>query len=84
ETEILPTINRTLVSYCHRGIAALHGVNETKVCLCPPNYFGARCQRQNQRISLTLQFIWRNLTSTHVIFQAIIMLIDEYGHVTPN
>ncbi|CAF1206324.1 unnamed protein product [Rotaria magnacalcarata] len=84
ETEILPTINRTLVSYCHRGIAALHGVNETKVCLCPPNYFGTQCQWQNQRISLTLQFIWRNLTSTHVIFQAIIMLIDEYGHVTPN
>ncbi|CAM4808908.1 unnamed protein product [Rotaria magnacalcarata] len=84
ETEILPTINRTLVSYCHRGIAALHGVNETKVCLCPPNYFGTQCQWQNQRISLTLQFIWRNLTSTHVIFQAIIMLIDGYGHVTPN
>ncbi|CAF2014150.1 unnamed protein product, partial [Rotaria magnacalcarata] len=76
--------NRTLVSYCHRGIAALHGVNETKVCLCPPNYFGTQCQWQNQCISLTLQFIWRNLTSTHVIFQAIIMLIDEYGHVTPN
>ncbi|CAF2087466.1 unnamed protein product [Rotaria magnacalcarata] len=84
ETEIIPKINPTLVSYCHRGITVLHDVNETKVCLCPPNYFGARCQWQNQRISLTLQFIWRNLTSTHVIFQAIIMLIDEYGHVTPN
>ncbi|CAF4904298.1 unnamed protein product, partial [Rotaria socialis] len=84
KTEITPTINPTLVSYCHRGIAVLHGMNETKVCLCPPNYFGAQCQWQNQRVSLTLQFIWRNLASTHVLFQAIIMMIDENERIAPN
>ncbi|CAF4718658.1 unnamed protein product, partial [Rotaria socialis] len=71
-------------SYCHRGITVLHGVNETKVCLCPSNYFGAQCQWQNQRISLTIQFIWRNLTSTHVIFEAIIMIIDDNERIAPN
>ncbi|CAF3335750.1 unnamed protein product [Rotaria socialis] len=61
KTEITPTINPTLVSYSHRGIVVLHGMNETKVCLCPPNYFGAQCQWQNQHVSLTLQFIWRGV-----------------------
>jgi hypothetical protein len=42
-------------SYCHRDILIRTGRNQTKKCLCPPNYFGHRCQWQNQRISLTIQ-----------------------------
>ncbi|CAF0894864.1 unnamed protein product [Rotaria sp. Silwood1] len=55
-----------------------------KKCLCPPNYFGARCQWQSQRISLTVQLKWQSIASTTVIFQVIIMLIDEHGRITLN
>ncbi|UJR16981.1 hypothetical protein I4U23_003879 [Adineta vaga] len=42
--------------FCNRGILVRsNNINTTK-CLCPPSYFGDRCQWQNQRISLTLQF----------------------------
>lgn len=77
-------INTSFVTYCLRGVALLHGINQTIVCLCPPNYYGSRCEWQTQRVSLTLQFIWRNLTSTYVIFQAIAMIIDQDGLITPD
>ncbi|CAF2136233.1 unnamed protein product [Rotaria magnacalcarata] len=39
---------------CHRGILIYYGKNESEKCLCPPSYYGSRCQYQNQRVSLTL------------------------------
>ena len=77
-------IDAALISYCHRGVPLFTDDKyETIACLCPPNYFGDRCQWQNQRISLTLQFIWRSTASTNLIFQAMIVLVDEYGHIAP-
>ncbi|CAF4641175.1 unnamed protein product [Rotaria sp. Silwood1] len=84
EKRLIPKTDPNFISYCHRGIAVLHSINQTKICLCPPNYFGSQCQWQNQRISLTLQFLWRSTASITVIFQAIIMLIDENGQIAPN
>ncbi|CAF3318798.1 unnamed protein product [Rotaria sp. Silwood2] len=78
---VLPNIDFALIRYCHQGIVVLTGVNERKECLCPPSYFGNRCQWQNQRISLTLQFSVRSKISMMAIFQMIIMLIDEQGHI---
>ncbi|UJR07008.1 hypothetical protein I4U23_011297 [Adineta vaga] len=69
------------ISYCNRGILVLHGSNQTKTCFCPPNYFGSRCQWQNQRISLTIQLVWRSMTFQMTIFELIIMLIDEHGQI---
>ena len=44
-------------------------------CLCPPYYYGSRCQYENQRIALTIQFQanvqWR------VVFSFMISLIDN-------
>jgi hypothetical protein len=80
--KIVPNIDTD--PYCHHGIAVSSGINETKVCLCPPNYFGTRCQWQNQRVSLTLQLLWQSTASTTVIFQVIIMLIDEDGQIAAN
>ncbi|UJR18085.1 hypothetical protein I4U23_004985 [Adineta vaga] len=71
------------ISYCHRGILVLRGSNQTKTCFCPPNYFGSQCQWQNQRVSLTIQFVWRSMTYQMAIFEAIIMLIDEHGQIEP-
>ncbi|CAF0767538.1 unnamed protein product [Adineta ricciae] len=64
--------------YCNRGILIFYQNNQTKSCLCPPSYFGSRCQWQSQRISLTIQFICR-LHNLHTIqiFQVLIELIDQ-------
>ncbi|CAF4271353.1 unnamed protein product, partial [Rotaria sp. Silwood2] len=83
ERKLVSEIDATFNSYCYRGIAVLYGINQTKICFCPPNYFGLQCQWQNQRVSLTLQFLRDGTTSSNVIFQAIIMLIDENGQITP-
>lgn len=47
---------------CHRGLDVDVYLDKTKnittnVCLCPPSYYGQTCQYQNQRVSLTLQFV---------------------------
>ncbi|CAF4304670.1 unnamed protein product, partial [Adineta steineri] len=42
---------------CNSGLYVYHrlGVNNySSLCFCPPNYYGDRCQYQNQRVSLTL------------------------------
>ena len=69
--------------FCNRGIVIWLKSNETLKCLCPPSYFGDRCQWQNQRDSLTLQFIYRTSTYITSIFQVIILLMDEQGQITP-
>ncbi|UJR06788.1 hypothetical protein I4U23_011075 [Adineta vaga] len=71
------------VFYCHRGILVLSGLNQTKACFCPPNYFGSQCQWQNQRISLTIQLVWHSVTFQMIIFELIIMLINEQGQIEP-
>ncbi|CAF1084363.1 unnamed protein product [Adineta steineri] len=81
---IMPHIDSELSSFCHRGIAVLNGMDETKKCFCPPNYFGSRCQWQNQRISLSLQLIYHSMTSINAIFQVIIILVDEHNGSTSN
>jgi hypothetical protein len=81
---IKSSIDGELVSYCHRGILLLTGSNQTKTCLCPPNYFGSQCQWQNQRISLTIQLLWRSSVLSSIIYQVIIMLIDENEQIADN
>ncbi|CAF2407179.1 unnamed protein product [Rotaria sp. Silwood2] len=68
--------------YCNRGIHMLFENNKTTKCLCPPSYFGERCQWENQRISLTIQLIYRTSTFGMSVFQVIIMLIDEQRQIT--
>ena len=64
---VVPSIDSQMSMYCHRGISVLINFNRTIKCFCPLNYFGEQCQWQNQRISLTIQFIWRSSTSKPVI-----------------
>ncbi|CAF4495834.1 unnamed protein product [Rotaria sp. Silwood2] len=81
----IPNIDITVAWYCYYGILILlNDANQTKKCLCPPNYFGSRCQWQGQRVSLTLQFRTEVTVVSPIIFQLIIMLIDEQGKITPN
>ncbi|CAF2884864.1 unnamed protein product [Rotaria sp. Silwood2] len=81
----LPKMDIALAWYCHYGVLTLFkGVNQTKACLCPPNYFGSQCQWQSQRVSLTLQFKMNNSIYSTTIYQLIIMLIDEQGTIVSN
>jgi hypothetical protein len=90
-SRITPIINISPSWYCNRGILIQFRSNKNFListtmgkCLCPPSYFGARCQWQNQRISLTLQLSFRSSTLANTVFQVIIMLIDEHGQITSN
>ncbi|CAF4675885.1 unnamed protein product, partial [Rotaria sp. Silwood2] len=82
ETVIKPQNNTKESWYCNRGVFVYFNDNKTKKCLCPPSYFGERCQWQNQRVSLTVQLVRRAHTYTIAVFQIIIMLINEQRQIT--
>ncbi|CAF4253863.1 unnamed protein product, partial [Rotaria magnacalcarata] len=73
---------------CHRGIELTVWLDDEKnltanTCLCPPSFYGDRCQYQNQRVSLTLTFAafpdaWQ------IPFHFLIMLIDNTHERTIN
>jgi len=42
--------------YCNYGIIVYESTFDNLKCLCPPSFYGDRCQYQNQRVSLTIQF----------------------------
>ncbi|CAF4135808.1 unnamed protein product, partial [Rotaria sordida] len=65
---------------CNRGILIYVGQNESEQCLCPPNYYGDRCQYQNQRVSLTLQLRNENFEKLNVI-GIIVTLVDDTGFI---
>ncbi|CAF2407670.1 unnamed protein product [Rotaria sp. Silwood2] len=66
---------------CRHGIPLRVWLNEEKnltimACLCPPSFYGNRCQYQNQRISLTMQFQTIS-DSRRTLFAIIVSLIDD-------
>ena len=79
--------NRNLLSssnnqhHCHRGLVVYVWKNNQShfrdiTCLCPPSYYGDRCQYQNTRISLTIKF--RALANSwRTLFAIVISLIDD-------
>jgi hypothetical protein len=62
---------------CNRGILVFAGEWKEKRCFRPPTYYGDQCQYQNQRVSLTLQFTKGLSPDLRIVFQLVIMLIDE-------
>ncbi|CAF1325493.1 unnamed protein product, partial [Adineta ricciae] len=69
------TIKRT--ETCHRGILIYIGISLKIHCLCPPSYFGDRCQYQSQRVSLTLQFSRKCTPLCYEVFAIVVSLIDQ-------
>ena len=67
--------------YCYHGLPLQVVLNSekgltTKTCLCPPSYYGDRCQYQNQRVSLILQ-VKTPASSVQTPFLIIVSLIDN-------
>ncbi|CAF4370897.1 unnamed protein product [Rotaria sp. Silwood2] len=66
---------------CHRGIDLRVWLNNKNnitrnTCLCPPSYYGDKCQYQNQRINLSIKL--RALSNSWQIpFAIVILLIDD-------
>ncbi|CAF0854311.1 unnamed protein product [Adineta steineri] len=61
--------NFGLYIYYRRGVN-----NYSSLCFCPPNYYGDRCQYQNQRVSLTLTLA---AVVQPVIYTIVITLIED-------
>lgn len=64
---------------CHRGIPIkiqqIQGNKYHDECLCPPSYYGRKCEYQNQRISLTIGF--QTEMEWRTVFAIAITLIDS-------
>jgi hypothetical protein len=67
--------------HCHRGLNLRVWLNSDKnvtdmTCLCPPSFYGTKCQYQNQRISLTIKLqAWSH--SWRTPFTLVVSLIDD-------
>ncbi|CAF1112095.1 unnamed protein product [Adineta steineri] len=67
--------------HCHRDINLRIWLNNKKnitkiTCLCPPSYYGDKCQYQNQRVSLSVRF-QASPNSWQIPFAIVILLIDD-------
>ncbi|CAF1117233.1 unnamed protein product [Adineta steineri] len=62
---------------CNYGLHMYHRLgpgNYSSLCFCPPNYYGDRCQYQNQRVSLTLTLA---TVRRPIIYAIVVMLIED-------
>ncbi|UJR24163.1 hypothetical protein I4U23_027129 [Adineta vaga] len=65
------------LNICHRGLYVYYryGLNNFNgICFCPSNYYGNRCQYQNQRVSLTILF---SSIDHDIIYSLIIILFED-------
>jgi hypothetical protein len=63
--------------FCNRGITIRYSSISIGTCLCPPSYYGHRCQYQSQRVSLTLQFQAVCSPECQGLFGIVVSLFDE-------
>lgn len=62
---------------CNRGLLIKISTNKSIHCLCPPSYFGRRCEFQSQRVSLTLQFQRACLPYCEGLYTVLVSLLDQ-------
>jgi hypothetical protein len=72
---LFPLLHRPppTIFYCNRGILLRSFDNKENICLCPPAYYGQRCQFQNRRISIS----FRLETYTTVTYVIVFYLLDQ-------
>ena len=82
DTKIPPTHSEFLQAWlCNRGVLVYHGLEKAECCLCPPSYYGDRCQFQSQRVSLTIQFRKECAPICRGIYAIIVMLVDSNNQI---
>ena len=62
---------------CNRGILFYIGTETIEHCLCPPSYYGDRCQFQSQRVSLTVKFTKECVSNCHGVYGIVFTLVDQ-------
>ena len=62
---------------CNRGIPIFIGPDRVIHCLCPPSYYGDRCQFQSQRVSLTLKFSRECAVGCRGVYAIVLSLVDD-------
>ena len=71
--------------FCNRGISVyVYGTQQQQEeqCLCPPSYYGDRCQRQNERVSLTVKIRKENQYKTwSETFRFVVVLLADDGSI---
>ena len=70
--------------YCHEGLAAVVRLGSDRFmtrCFCPPNFYGDRCQYQNQRVAITLKLHPVNKQGVRSFF---VTLISDDSHEQDN
>ncbi|UJR06563.1 hypothetical protein I4U23_010847 [Adineta vaga] len=76
--QITNTISDDVLFHCHRGILIREKQNHD-FCLCPPSYFGNRCEWQSERITLSFDSeILKSTVDSNVIYRMIFYLVNEY------
>ena len=76
------SIEPVIDGYCHRGISISLRINMNTsklACLCPPSYYGDRCQYQSDRVSLTVQI--RTTSDWHTPLVFLLTLIDNQMNI---
>ncbi|CAF1085092.1 unnamed protein product [Adineta steineri] len=72
------SINDNALFHCHRGILIREQTN-LNYCLCPPSYFGNRCEWQSERITLSFDSeILRSAVDLNVMYRLVFYLVNEY------
>lgn len=69
--------NNSIPWPCHRGLTVRTWASNNSIkqaCLCPPSYYGALCQYQSERISISLKISSNERSATYAI---VIMLVDD-------
>ena len=75
----IPTMISSEIAWiCNRGIPV--EIDEEIGCFCPPSYYGSRCEYQNQRVSLTVQFRQEMEFRWNAVFTILLTLIDDDEH----
>ncbi|CAF1403365.1 unnamed protein product [Adineta ricciae] len=68
-------VNSDWIKRCKRGLP-LRIFNQNEIrCLCPPAYYGASCEYQNQRVSITVQI--RTISFWKTMFTIVFLLINN-------
>ena len=64
--------------YCNRGIyVVLENDFRRRVCLCPPSFYGVRCQFQHQRVTLYLRLLTHTLFEKHSLLRLFCYFLGE-------
>lgn len=68
------------IFYCHRGIL-LRSRDGNNMCLCPPSYYGNRCQFQSERLAVTFRTQMFSVSDQNAIYHLVFLLLDQHHRV---